>query len=521
MVFKFFNLWKILPVIISLPIIFVFIGIALSFFKTDFSNFSHIYEYLLFDALSNTIVLILGVVILTSMIGISLAWITVTYEFLGRKFFIWALVLPMAIPGYVMAFAMVGIFEYSGPFNSFLRNFFGSNISTFNIYSYPGLVITLSLSLYPYSYLLLRNAFQTQAIKSLEVGQSLGLSRHKSTLRISLPLAKPWILGGALLVVMETMADFGTVSVFNYNTLTTVIYKSWFDLYSLSTALQIASILLVFAVFIGLYDRKLRKNQLYSWGGTNPKSRKRILLKSYWFIVPTIFCGSIFLIGFVFPVIRLTTWALPNLSFETLNQFFYLSLSSIKLSILGTLVITIISLLLVFSSRLNKGYFSEFLSLFSTLGYALPGVVLAVSLYSLYTPFFSIFESTIIVMLLAYTVRFLAVAHTPIDRSLLRVTRSMDAVSNTMAVSGLSMFRKIHMPLIRAGTITAMVLVFVDIMKELPITLMTRPFEMNTLAVKVYEYSSEGLWEYAALPALAIVLVGFLPILILLLRTEK
>ena len=185
------------------------------------------------------------------------------------------------------------------------------------------------------------------------------------------------------------------------------------------------------------------------------------------------------------------------------------------------MVITIISLLLVFSSRLNKGYFSEFLSLFSTLGYALPGVVLAVSLYSLYTPFFSIFESTIIVMLLAYTVRFLAVAHTPIDRSLLRVTRSMDAVSNTMAVSGLSMFRKIHMPLIRAGTITAMVLVFVDIMKELPITLMTRPFEMNTLAVKVYEYSSEGLWEYAALPALAIVLVGFLPILILLLRTEK
>ena len=124
MFFKFFNLWKILPVIISLPIIFVFIGIALSFFKTDFSNFSHIYEYLLFDALSNTIVLILGVVILTSMIGISLAWITVTYEFLGRKFFIWALVLPMAIPGYVMAFAMVGIFEYSGPFNSFLRNFF-------------------------------------------------------------------------------------------------------------------------------------------------------------------------------------------------------------------------------------------------------------------------------------------------------------------------------------------------------------------------------------------------------------
>ena len=157
----------------------------------------------------------------------------------------------MAIPGYVMAFAMVGIFEYSGPFNNLLKSFFGSSIPIFNIYSYPGLVLTLSLSLYPYSYLLMRNAFQTQAKKSLEIGRSLGFSSRRSILRISLPLAKPWILGAASLTIMETIADFGTVSVFNYDTLTTVIYKSWFDLFSISTVLQVASILLV-AFFIYL-----------------------------------------------------------------------------------------------------------------------------------------------------------------------------------------------------------------------------------------------------------------------------
>lgn len=518
---KFFNLWKIFPIIIALPIILVFIGILSSFFAADYSILSHLYEYLLFDALVNTFFLVLGVVTLTLLIGTSLAWLTIKYDFFGRKFFIWALVLPMAIPGYVMAFAMVGIFEYSGPFNNLLKSFFGSSIPIFNIYSYPGLVLTLSLSLYPYSYLLMRNAFQTQAKKSLEIGRSLGFSSRRSILRISLPLAKPWILGAASLTIMETIADFGTVSVFNYDTLTTVIYKSWFDLFSISTALQVASILLMLAFFFGLFERKVREKQLYSWGSQNQKNEKLTLLKSYWFIFPTIFCGIIFSLGFLLPTFRLITWAIPNLSLESFYQFFNLSLSSIKLSFFGMLLITTTSLFLVFSSRFYKNYFTGFFSILSTLGYALPGVILAVSLYSLYIPFASVIKSTLIVMLLAYTVRFLAVAQTPIERSLMRVTSSMDASSATLGVSGLSMIKKIHLPMIKGGILTAMVLVFVDIMKELPITLMTRPFEMNTLAVKVYEYTAEGLWEHAALPALAIVLVGFIPIMILLSQTEK
>ncbi len=519
--FKFFNIWKISPIIIALPIILVLVGIASSFYKADFSILSHLYQHVLFDALVNTVSLVLGVVCLTIFLGVSLAWLTVKYEFLGRKFFIWALVLPMAIPGYVMAFAMVGIFEYAGPFNSLLRSFFGSNIPILNIYSYPGLVITLSLTLYPYSYLLMRNAFQTQAQKSLEIGRSLGLSSRRSAFSISLPLAKPWILGGALLIIMETMADFGTVIVFNYDTLTTVIYKSWFDLFSIATALQVSSILLMLAIFLGLFEKKIRAKQLYSLGSKNLKNANRVLLKSYWFIFPTFFCGFVFLFGFILPVIRLVTWALPNLSLESLHQFFDLSLSTINLSLLGMLLITITTLFLVFSTRFYKNSLTSFFSILSNLGYALPGVVLAVSLYSLYIPVASILNSTLIVMLLAYTVRFLAVAQTPIERSLMRVTSSIDASSATLGVSGLSMIRKIHLPIIKNGILTAMVLVFVDIMKELPITLMTRPFEMNTLAVKVFEYTSEGLWEYAALPALAIVLVGFIPIMILLSQTEK
>ena len=528
--FRKISVWQVFLVVMALPTLLALLGVLSALLDPDVETLSHLAQYVLPQTIKNTIFLVIGVAVVTTVLGVSLAWLTAVCDFPLRRFFVWALILPMAIPGYVMAFALVGLFEYTGPVQSALRDVLGSSSAFPEIYSFGGVVLALSLALYPYTYLMVRNAFQTQGLRSLEVGQSLGLSIRESFWRICLPMARPWIVGGALLVMMETLSDFGTVAIFNYDTLTSAIYKSWFGLYSLPAALQVASVLLIFVVVITLLERHSRASQRFSQtrSATLMVSRIRLKVVSRW--SATVFCLLVFSLAFVMPVIRLLYWAIPNLDVELTAQFWRYMVGSTSLSMIAMAMIAGLALLMAFAARTYNQPFAKIAVRISTMGYALPGTVLAVGLFvpvaamdnmlsalGFSTP---LLQGTMVVMLLAYSVRFMAVAFAPLESNLLRITPSIDAASRSLGVSGIRMLAKVHLPMVRGGLLTAMVLVFVDVMKELPITLMTRPFGFNTLAVRIFELTSEGLWERAALPALAIVLVGLIPAFILIRKSD-
>lgn len=532
--------WHLFLLVMALPTLLALLGVVSALLQPDASVLSHLLQYVLPSAVTNTIMLVLGVGLVTTLLGVGLAWLTSVCEFPLRGFFVWALILPMAIPGYVMAFALVGTFEYTGPMQVFLRDVFGSSRWFPNIYSYGGVVMALSLALYPYTYMIVRNAFQTQGRRSLEVGQSLGLSAWQSFWKVSLPMARPWIAGGTLLVVMETLADFGTVATFNYDTLTSAIYKSWFGLYSLPAALQVASVLLIFVVVITLLERKSRAAQRFSQSRSKQLAEHRMRLSKAHRWLALLFCTLVFTLGFVLPCVQLLWWAIPNIELELTGQFWAYVFGSITLALIAMTIIAGLAMLMAFAARTHHSRFAKTAVRISTLGYALPGTVLAVGLFApiaaidqwlgntaLLQPLFRdgllqapLLQGTMLVMMLAYSVRFMAVAFTPLESNLLRITPSIDAAAKSLGVSGVQMLRKVHMPMIKGGLATAMILVFVDVMKELPITLMTRPFGFNTLAVRIFELSSEGLWERAALPALAIVLVGLVPAFMLIKRSE-
>ena len=522
--------WQVFLAVMALPTLLALLGVLSSFLYPDIESLSHLAQYVLPQTIKNTIFLVIGVGFMTTVLGVSLAWLTAVCDFPLRKFFVWALILPMAIPGYVMAFALVGLFEYTGPVQNFLRETLGSSSAFPNIYSYGGVVLALSLALYPYTYLMVRNAFQTQGLRSLEVGQSLGLSVRESFWRICLPMARPWIVGGALLVMMETLSDFGTVAIFNYDTLTSAIYKSWFGLYSLPAALQVASVLLIFVVVITLLERRSRAGQRFSQARSSKSVAGRIYLRGTYRWLALLACLLVFSLAFVMPVMRLLYWAIPNMDVELTSQFWRYVAGSTSLSLIAMLMIAGLALLMAFSARTYNSPFAKMAVRVSTMGYALPGTVLAVGLFvpvaaidnalgaiGVPTP---LLQGTMVVMLLAYSVRFMAVAFSPLESNLLRITPSIDAASRSLGVSGIKMLTKVHLPMVKGGLLTAMILVFVDVMKELPITLMTRPFGFNTLAVRIFELSSEGLWERAALPALAIVLVGLIPAFILIRKSD-
>lgn len=514
-----------------LPTLLALVSVVGSLFNPDTETLQHLASHLLPAALFNTLLLVLGVALVSSVVGVSLAWLTAVCDFPLRGFFSWALLLPMAIPGYVMAFAFVGLFEFSGPVQSLLRDWFGSSGWFPDVYSYGGVTLVMSLVLYPYVYLIARNAFQTQGRRSIEVGQSLGLSPVRSFFRVSLPMARPWIVGGVLLVVMETLADFGTVATFNYDTLTTLIYKSWFSLFSISAALQVASVLLLAVVAIMVIERRSRAAQRYSQSASSSLSAARFVLvgKRRWLALG--FCVLVFALAFVLPSLRLLTWAMPNLAADLTGKFMVYVGGTLSLASITMLLIALLALLLAYGARINQSLPVRFAVRTSTLGYAVPGTVLAIGLFapiSFLNQWLQGFglsaswlQGTFLVMLMAYGVRFMAVAYSPIESNYLRITPSIDDAAHSLGYSGLQVLRKVHLPIVQRGVLTAMVLVFVDVMKELPITLMTRPFGFNTLAVRVFELSSEGLWQRAALPALAIMLVGLIPVMLLIRKTDN
>ncbi|MCG8992877.1 iron ABC transporter permease [Laribacter hongkongensis] len=501
--------------------------------QIDLSLWQHLGDIVLPTLLANTAILLTGVGIGVLLLGVPLAWLTAVHDFPGRRFFSWALMLPLAMPAYVLAFAMVGLLDFTGPLQTWLRTLADGPVAFPPIRSTGGVIIVMSLSLYPYVYLLARNAFATQGRRALEAAASLGLSPWQGFWRVALPMARPWIIGGLSLALMETLADFGTVSVFNFDTFTTAIYKAWFSFFSLPAAAQLASLLVIGVFGLVWLEQRARGRRAYVQRQPAPLPRTPLHGKRAW--LATTGAGLVLLLAFGVPFAQLLVWALSVMETDLDARYFGFVGNTLLLALLTAGLVTTLALLLAYAQRRDASLPTRLAVRLATLGYAVPGTVLAVGVFVPvawldnqllnHLPWLAgqtaIFKGTLAVMLLALAARFAAVGFSPVDSALARIPKSQEESARLLGMRGLPLLRRVYLPQLRGGLLTALLMVLVDTMKEMPITLMTRPFGWDTLAVRVFEMTSEGQWDRAALPSVAIVLTGLIPVLLLARETRS
>ncbi len=495
---------------------------------------SHLVDTVLGDYVLHSLILMVGVSIGTLLLGVPAAWLVARCEFVGRRWFEWALMLPLALPAYIIAYTYTGLLDVGGPIQQWLRGWTGWSYGDYwfpEIRSMTGAIVMLSLVLFPYVYLLTRAAFQNQSSSALEVSRSLGCSPWASFRRVSLPQARPAIVAGLSLVMMETLADYGTVQYFGISTFTTGIFRTWYGLDSLTGAAQLATSLLAVVILMIVLERFSRRKARYHHHPQDQHEQQRTVLSGWQKHAASSWCLSVLTFGFFIPVTMLTIWAITTTSADSLSDFWPLLGNTVMLAALAAVTAVVIALLLGFSQRMLNDRTTTAAIQLSSLGYAIPGAVIAVGvtialgaldqgLIALMTNWFDInpgllFSGTIVALILAYTVRFMAVALQSIQAGLARITPSMEEAARLSGRGSWSILRQIHAPLLSGSLVTALILVFVDVMKELPATLILRPYNINTLAVRTYELASDERLAESALPALTIVLAGLIPVILL------
>jgi len=520
-----------LAALVALPVASV-LGNILSGGTSD--TWTHLASTVLPEYVANTLWLCLGVGVGVIIVGVATAWLTTMHEFPGRRFFEWALVLPMAMPAYVMAYVYTDLLQFVGPLQSGLREAFGWQRGDYwfpDVRSLGGAITMFICVLYPYVYMLARTAFIERASGMLEVARTLGYGAWASFFRVSLPLARPAIVAGTALALMETLADYGTVSYFAVPTFTTGIYRAWFSLGDRVAAAQLAAALLGFVVILLVLERLTRGRARFNdtTGRNRPMAGRQ--LRGVRAALALFACAVPLFAGFLLPAGLLARLALSEEASGMGAHFARLGSNSFLLASVTAVIAVLLALLLAYGARLSKGFFARALNRLVSLGYAVPGSVIAVGvlipvtrldnwLAARWEDLFGanpglLLTGGIAAMVYAYLVRLLAVALQTVQASLAKITPSMDDAARSLGYSqGASLFR-VHVPLLRGSLLTAMLLVFVDVMKELPATLVMRPFNLDTLATQTYTLAADERLAEAALPALAIVVVGLLPLIVL------
>ncbi len=494
----------------------------------------HLASTVLPGLIGNTLALLAGVGLGVAVLGIALAWLVSVCDFPGRRVFDWALMLPLAIPAYVLAFVAVALLDFSGPLQTWLRESLGFSGILPPIRSPGGVILVMVLAFYPYVYMLARAAFLAQGRSQLETARVYGLSPFAAFFSVALPMARPAIAAGVALALMEALADFGAVAVFNYDTFTTAIYKAWQGLFSLSAAAQLATLLLLFVALTLFGEIYTRGRARYT-----PASRRtreaRYRLQGWRAAVATLACGATLLLAFVIPVTQLVWWVIQIAYADLDARYLRFFGNTLMLGACAAVLTTLAALLIAYTYRLKPDRLIRGAVRFATLGYALPGSVLAVgimlsfvwldeqlaalsgSLLGIHPG--PLLAGSLAAVILAYGVRFMAVAHGPIDSSFERIRPSLWQAARSLGASNWEILWRVSIPLLRSGLLSAALLVFVEVMKEMPATLLLRPFGWDTLATRIFEMTSEGEWERAALPAVTLVLAGLIPVVMLVRRS--
>ena len=519
-----FSLWKFSPLAVLLIFTAPLAIVLSSLFGQYTENWSHLYEFVLLDYLSSSFFLVIGVTVIVLIVGTLTAWIVTNYNFFGKGFFEWALILPLAIPPYILAYTFTGLFDTYGDANNLVRSLFNldDGVTVFpNIRNIYGAIIVFGFTLYPYVYLVCRSAFINQSKSMKEAGKLLGLNESQVFFRLGIPLIRPALIGGLMLVIMETLSDFGAVDHFAVQTFTTGIFRTWYGLYDIQTAMQLASLLLITVGVFYMIERNSRSG-IYSSSNSTFSPNYEIQLKGTKSSLAFFVCFTPIFIGFLLPVIELILWAFEvNLAFFS-KKFVENSLNTLSLSILTGLICAFLALFINFSVRLEPKSVIKRMSSLLSIGYAVPGLILAVGMVQLliYLDSFTtkidiVLTGSLVGLVTAYVIKTYALANSSIESGYERISFSIDDSSKLLGSNGWSMLSRIHAPLLKTSILTSVLLVMSDVVKELPATLILRPFNFETLAVSTYIYASEERMLQAAAPAIAIVLVGLIPIILL------
>ena len=471
----------------------------------------HLWDYVLGAYLRSTLVLMVGVAIGVFILGVGNAWIIASYEFPGKKIFEWALILPLAVPSYVMAYLFVDMLEFAGPIQSTIRAWLGME----RLWFFPdprslfGAIWTFSFCLYPYVYLITRAAFIERSRRLIEVSETLGYSPVEAFFKLVLPMARPAIFAGMALALMEVLADFGAVSYFGVQTLATGIFKAWLSFGDRISAVQLSLTLLSFVLLIFFIEQNSRSRIRYS--SSLPATSFAKMLRGKKAICAFLVCGLTLLLGFLLPAMGLFNLMYQQGLSIDIRYWNWLR-NSLTVSFATAIISVVLALFFAYAVRLNHRM--KWVTQLLGFGYALPGAVLSIGILS----FLEIFQlawwisASMVVLIYAYLVRFLSSSLQSIETGLSRITPSMDGSAALLGLSPFQILKRIHIPLLRRSLITAGLFVFVDVMKELPATLLLRPFNFDTLAVATYQLAADERLSELALPALTIVLAGLIPV---------
>lgn len=525
------NIWYLSSFLISIFVAIPIITVFSSFFQTTGDYVSVLKNTFLLDYIYNSLILLIGVLTLTFIIGVGCAYLVSFYKFPGVNFFKWALILSFAVPAYIYAYSLTAFFENYGTAFSILKNLLGERNYNAHIPKFDGMlgaIISISFSLFGYVYVLTRASFHYQSQNLLELGKNLGFSKQKSFFKIILPSARPAIVAGLSLVAMEALSDFGSVSFFGVSTLTTGIYNAWISFDDLTLANRLSSYLLIFILGLFILENLSRKKAQYhtsSKGGF--KSKSVIQLSGYKSITASLFCIVVFFLSFLFPVFQMLYWTIifpKHLLDLNLIQLFS---NTILLVFLACCVLIFLAFISNYGSRVSKSKFLDTLNTFSISGYAIPGIILAVAFITFISwldlnminylgteSIKSIFIGSILGLVIIYFIRFYSLANNGIKSGYLKINYSIDESAYLLGYSKFKTFRNIHLPYLKNSVLLIGILLTIEIIKELPITLIMRPFNFETFATKAYIYASQDLLEAAAAPSLLLILIASCFILI-------
>lgn len=518
-------------VLIAAPVLSVFSNV---FAGGTSETWTHLAATVLPEFLRNTVVLCIGVGLGVGSIGVTTAWLTTMLEFPGRRFFEWALVLPMAMPAYVMAYAYTDFLQLVGPVQTGLREIFDWRAGDYwfpDVRTVGGAVAMFTFVLYPYAYMLARAAFLERAGGMLEAGRSLGLGPWRCFFRVSLPLARPAVVAGTALALMETLADFGTVSYFGVQTFTTGIYRAWFSLGDRIAAAQLSAALLAFVVAVLALEHASRGRARFNNTSRQQGAPARLLLSPQAGALAAFACFMPLLLGFLLPAALLLQMAFAEGDAQFGPRFVELAGNSFLLAAVTASIAVLLAVLLAYAARLARSRLPVVLNRIVGLGYAVPGSVIAVGvlipvtrLDALIAQWWQaafgvnpglVLTGGIAALVYAYLARFLTVALHSVDSSLGKITPSMDDASRSLGLGKWATLRRVHVPMLRGSLLTAALLVFVDVMKELPATLVIRPFNFDTLATQAHTLAADERLAEASTAALIIVVVGLLPMFVI------
>ncbi|MTI70616.1 MAG: iron ABC transporter permease [Firmicutes bacterium] len=524
------NLWSILSLIFIILIVLPNLNIFINIFNESNQNWNHIKEYLLKDYIINSLTLIMFTGLFTIFIGTSLSWLISVYDFPFRNFFKWGLILPLAIPPYIGAYTYNGLLNYTGVIQSFLRNFYNIQVNQkyFNVMSIKGAIFIFTIFLFPYVYIITKSYLEKQSSSLIENARVLGRNSMETFVYVVLPISRGAIIGGVSLVILEVLNDYGVVKYFGIPTFSTAIFKTWFSMGDIDSAVKLASILMFLVFIILILEKFLRGRKKYSYTTSKitPISRKR--LKGFKGKLAFSFCFLIFSIGFLIPTLQLIHWSLLTYK-DILNiRFVKLIVNSLSIALISSVLIIIIAIVIANYCRLKNNFLSKIYSKTTLVGYSIPGAVISIGvilffinidnrLYWVYKMINKnsaklVLSTSIIMLIFAYIMRFLAIGYNSIESGFEKVGNKFFEASRTLGMGITETFIKVDFKMIKPAILSGFILVFVDILKELPLTLILRPFNFNTLSTKAFEYASDEMIQEASIASLIIIIISVISI---------